>query len=184
MPDVTFTINGTGRTVDVDVRLLLVEALREKLGLTGPRIGCRTGDCGACTIRLDGATRKSCLILAVAADGAEITTLDGLADGDELHPLQRAFREEHAFQCGFCLSGMVLAAQELLEDHTRPDQRPDRRRPARQPLPLHGLPQHLPGGAPSCRRPGTGGRRPDARISPQLSRPGVAPGRASPARMT
>jgi aerobic carbon-monoxide dehydrogenase small subunit len=119
MSDVTYTINGTVRTVEVDVRSLLVEALREKVGLTGPRIGCRTGDCGACTIRLDGATRKSCLVLAVAADGAEITTLDGLADGDELHPLQRAFCEEHAFQCGFCLSGMVLASQELLE--TTPD---------------------------------------------------------------
>lgn len=115
MPDITLTVNGTRREVDVDVRMLLVEALREKVGLTGPRIGCRTGDCGACTVRLDGATRKACLVLAVAADGAEINTIEGLADGEELHPLQRAFCNEHAFQCGFCLSGMLLASQELLE---------------------------------------------------------------------
>ena len=115
MPDITLTVNGTQREVDVDVRMLLVEALREKVGLTGPRIGCRTGDCGACTVRLDGATRKACLVLAVAADGAEISTIEGLADGEELHPLQRAFCNEHAFQCGFCLSGMLLASQELLE---------------------------------------------------------------------
>ena len=115
MPDITLTVNGAQREVNVDVRMLLVEALREKVGLTGPRIGCRTGDCGACTVRLDGATRKACLVLAVAADGAEISTIEGLADGDELHPLQRAFCDERAFQCGFCLSGMLLASQELLE---------------------------------------------------------------------
>ena len=120
MPEIDVTVNGTARRVDVDVRLLLVEALRDVLGLIGPKIGCRTGDCGACTIRVDGHARKSCLMLAVAADGSEITTLEGLAsDGDQLHPLQRAFCDEYAFQCGFCLSGMLFAAQELLE--TTPD---------------------------------------------------------------
>ena len=120
MPEINVTVNGVPRRVDVDVRLLLVEALRDVLGLVGPKIGCRTGDCGACTIRVDGHARKSCLMLAVAADGAEITTLEGLASGDELHPLQEAFCSEYAFQCGFCLSGMLFAAQDLLESTPDP----------------------------------------------------------------
>lgn len=120
MPDMNLSVNGVPRRVDVDVRLLLVEALRDVLGLIGPKIGCRTGDCGACTVRVDGQARKSCLILAVAADGAEITTLEGLADGDDLHPLQEAFCTEYAFQCGFCVSGMLFAAQELLESTPDP----------------------------------------------------------------
>jgi carbon-monoxide dehydrogenase small subunit len=114
VPDVSFTVNGVPRRVDVDVRLLLVEALREILGLVGPKIGCRTGDCGACTVRVDGHARKACLVLAVAAEGTEITTLEGLANGDELDPLQEAFCTEYAFQCGFCVSGMLFAAHELL----------------------------------------------------------------------
>jgi carbon-monoxide dehydrogenase small subunit len=120
MPELSITVNGVPRRVDVDVRLLLVEALCDVLGLTGPKIGCGTGDCGACTVRVDGQARKSCLMLAVAADGADITTLEGLADGDELHPLQEAFCSEHAFQCGFCLSGMLFAAQELLDSTPDP----------------------------------------------------------------
>jgi aerobic-type carbon monoxide dehydrogenase small subunit (CoxS/CutS family) len=120
VPEVNLSVNGVQRRVDVDVRLLLVEALRDVLGLIGPKIGCRTGDCGACTIRLDGQVRKSCLILAVAAEDAEITTLEGFADGDDLHPLQEAFCDEYAFQCGFCVSGMLFAAQELLESTPDP----------------------------------------------------------------
>ncbi|ELS51058.1 (2Fe-2S)-binding protein [Streptomyces viridochromogenes] len=114
MPEVSITVNGVSHRIDVDVRLLLVEALREVLGLAGPKVGCRTGDCGACTVSVDGRAKKSCLSLAVAADGSDVTTLDGLADGDEPHPLQRAFCEEYAFQCGYCLSGMLFAARELL----------------------------------------------------------------------
>jgi carbon-monoxide dehydrogenase small subunit len=117
---VNLSVNGVRHRVDVDVRLLLVEALRDVVGLTGPKIGCRTGDCGACTIRVDGHARKSCLMLAVAADGTDITTLDGLADGDDLHPLQEAFCAEYAFQCGFCVSGMLFAAQDLLESTPDP----------------------------------------------------------------
>jgi carbon-monoxide dehydrogenase small subunit len=120
MPELRITVNGVPRQVDVDVRLLLVEALRDVLGLTGPKIGCGTGDCGACTVGVDGRAMKSCLLLAVSADGAEITTLDGLSDGTDLHPLQRAFCEEKAFQCGFCISGMLFAAQELLESTPDP----------------------------------------------------------------
>ena len=120
MRELNVMVNGVPRTVRVDVRWLLVEALRDGLGLIGPKIGCGTGDCGACTIRVDGQARKSCLVLAVAAEGADITTLEGLADGDDLHPLQEAFCSEHAFQCGFCLSGMLLAAQELLESTPDP----------------------------------------------------------------
>jgi aerobic carbon-monoxide dehydrogenase small subunit len=120
MRELNVTVNGVPRTLQVDVRWLLVEALRDGLGLIGPKIGCETGDCGACTIRVDGQARKSCLMLAVAAEGADITTLEGLADGDELHPLQETFCSEHAFQCGFCLSGMLFAAQELLESTPDP----------------------------------------------------------------
>jgi len=120
MPELSITVNGVPRQVDVDVRLLLVEALRDVLGLTGPKIGCGTGDCGACTVGVDGRAMKSCLRLAVSADGAEVTTIDGLSEGTDLHPLQWAFCEEKAFQCGFCLSGMLFAAQELLESTPDP----------------------------------------------------------------
>jgi carbon-monoxide dehydrogenase small subunit len=120
MRELNMTVNGIPRTVAVDGRWLLVEALRDGLGIIGPKIGCGTGDCGACTIRVDGQARKSCLMLAVAAEGTDITTLEGLADGDELHPLQEAFCSEYAFQCGFCLSGMLFAAQELLESTPDP----------------------------------------------------------------
>jgi carbon-monoxide dehydrogenase small subunit len=126
MPELRITVNGVPRQVDVDVRLLLVEALRDVLGLTGPKIGCGTGDCGACTVGVDGRAMKSCLLLAVSADGAEITTLDGLSDGTDLHPLQRAFCEEKAFQCGFCLSGMLFATRQSLPVHRLPEPRPSR----------------------------------------------------------
>jgi carbon-monoxide dehydrogenase small subunit len=94
---------------------VLVEALREAFGVHGPKTGCLTGDCGACTVRVDGTIVKSCLVLAVAADGAQVQTIEGLAENGELTPLQLAFWEHHAFQCGFCLSGMLFAAGDLLE---------------------------------------------------------------------
>ena len=115
MSDRQLRLNGEPRSAAVDPRLLLVEALREAFGARGPKIGCLTGDCGACTMRVDGAIVKSCLLLAVAADGADVETLEGLADGDGLTELQQAFWDDHAFQCGYCLSGMLFAARDLLE---------------------------------------------------------------------
>jgi carbon-monoxide dehydrogenase small subunit len=107
-------LNGAPRTAEIDPRMLLVEALRDAFGATGPKTGCLTGDCGACTVRLDGEVVKSCLRLAVACDGAAVRTLEGIAGDGELTALQQAFWDEHAFQCGFCLSGMLFAAEELL----------------------------------------------------------------------
>jgi aerobic-type carbon monoxide dehydrogenase small subunit (CoxS/CutS family) len=108
-------LNGEQRAADVDPRMLLVEALRDAFGAHGPKIGCLTGDCGACTVRVDGAIVKSCLKLAVAAEGADVETLEGLADDGGLSALQQAFWDSHAFQCGYCLSGMLFAAGDLLE---------------------------------------------------------------------
>ena len=116
----TLTLNGVPRTAEIDPRLLLVEALREPFGLTGPKIGCLTGDCGACTVRLDGAIVKSCLVLAVAVDGAEIVTIEGFAEGNDLNEIQQAFWNEYAFQCGYCLSGILFAAEDLLERNSDP----------------------------------------------------------------
>jgi aerobic-type carbon monoxide dehydrogenase small subunit (CoxS/CutS family) len=107
-------LNGERRTAEVDPRMLLVEALRDAFGAKGPKIGCLTGDCGACTVRVDGTITKSCLKLAVAAEGAEVQTLEGLG-ADGLSELQQAFWDLHAFQCGYCLSGMLFAAGDLLE---------------------------------------------------------------------
>jgi len=108
-------VNGSWIVADVEPRLLLVHFLREQAGLTGTHIGCDTSQCGACTVQLDGATAKSCTVLAVQADGHSITTIEGLGDGTHLTPLQQAFHEKHALQCGFCTPGMILAAQALLD---------------------------------------------------------------------
>jgi carbon-monoxide dehydrogenase small subunit len=112
---VTIAVNGTSHTLDVEPRDLLAYALRERLGLTGTNIGCDTSSCGACTVLLDGASVKSCTVLAVQADGAEITTIEGLAGPDGLHPVQQAFHDHHALQCGYCTPGMVMAAVSLIE---------------------------------------------------------------------
>jgi aerobic carbon-monoxide dehydrogenase small subunit len=112
---VSLTVNGTAHEHDVEPRLLLVQHLRESLGLTGTNIGCDTSSCGACTVLLDGESVKSCTVLAVQADGSSITTIEGLADGDELHPVQAAFREHHGLQCGYCTPGMVMAAVSLID---------------------------------------------------------------------
>jgi aerobic-type carbon monoxide dehydrogenase small subunit (CoxS/CutS family) len=109
------TLNGEGREADVDPRMLLVEALRDAFGARGPKIGCLTGDCGACTVRVDGRIVKSCLQMAVAHDGADVQTLEGLSEDGALSELQEAFWDAHAFQCGYCLSGMLFAAGDLLE---------------------------------------------------------------------
>jgi carbon-monoxide dehydrogenase small subunit len=112
---VDLTLNGERRTAEVDPRMLLVEALRDAFGARGPKIGCLTGDCGACTVRVDGRIVKSCLQMAVAHDGADVQTLEGLAEDGALTELQEAFWDEHAFQCGYCLSGMLFAAGDLLD---------------------------------------------------------------------
>jgi aerobic-type carbon monoxide dehydrogenase small subunit (CoxS/CutS family) len=117
---VEVTVNGRTYREDVQPRLLLSDFLRHTLGLTGTHVGCEHGVCGACTIRLDGAAVRSCLLLAVQADGCTIETVEGLAANGELHPLQEAFREHHALQCGFCTSGILMAAANLLEQDGTP----------------------------------------------------------------
>ena len=114
------TVNGTAHEHDVEPRTLLVHYVRETLGLTGTNVGCDTSSCGACTIHLDGEAVKSCTLLAVQADGSELTTIEGLANGTELHPMQQAFMENHGLQCGYCTPGMVMAATSLLEENPNP----------------------------------------------------------------
>jgi carbon-monoxide dehydrogenase small subunit len=117
---VNVTVNGTMCEADVEPRTLLVHLLRDELGLTGTNVGCDTTSCGACTVLLDGESVKSCTVLAVQADGSSVTTIEGLADGDRLHPVQEAFRACHGLQCGFCTPGMIMAAVSLLDDVPRP----------------------------------------------------------------
>jgi carbon-monoxide dehydrogenase small subunit len=117
---VSVTVNGVRRKHEVDARLLLVHYLRETLGLTGTNVGCDTSQCGSCTVLMDGKAVKSCTVLAVQADGAKITTIEGLAEDGKLHPMQEAFREKHGLQCGFCTPGMILTACQLLEKNPKP----------------------------------------------------------------
>jgi carbon-monoxide dehydrogenase small subunit len=117
---VKLTVNGGEHEIDVDARTLLVHAIREQVGLTGTHVGCLTGDCGACTVVVDGQTTKSCSVLALSAEGSTVETIESLADGDELHPVQQAFWDEFGFQCGFCLPGMLLTAKELVESTPNP----------------------------------------------------------------
>ena len=117
MTDVTMTVNGKTVSGTVEGRTLLVQFLRDSLGLTGTHVGCETSQCGACTIHMDGQSVKSCSLLAVQADGASITTIEGLSDGGELHPVQAAFREHHGLQCGFCTPGMIMAATDMIRRH-------------------------------------------------------------------
>ena len=119
--EITVTINGTAHTADVEPRTLLVQFIRENVGLTGTNIGCDTSSCGACSIHLDGEAAKSCTILAVQADGAAVTTIEGMAAADgTLHPMQAAFMENHGLQCGYCTPGMVMAATSLLAENPSP----------------------------------------------------------------
>ena len=122
MRAIALTVNGSRRELEVEPRQLLVYALREQLGLTGTNVGCDTTSCGACTVHLDGESVKSCTVLAVQADGHEVTTIEGLASDGELHPLQRAFQEHHALQCGYCTPGMIMAAASFLEEHPSPSE--------------------------------------------------------------
>lgn len=118
---IQLTINGKRHEADVDPRTLLVEAVRDTFGYKGTHIGCLTGDCGACTVELNGEVEKSCLVLAASADGGEIRTIEGIAPADgKLHPLQQAFWDEYGFQCGYCLPGMLFSALDLLETNPAP----------------------------------------------------------------
>ena len=113
MTSLSIKVNGRAVTADVDSRTLLVDFLRQNLSLTGTHVGCDTSQCGACTVHLDGRAVKACTTLALSCDGATVTTIEGLSTGDDLHPMQAAFREHHALQCGFCTPGMIMAAVDL-----------------------------------------------------------------------
>ena len=120
MTKIAVTVNGTVHEAEVEPRTLLVYFLREQLGLKGTNVGCDTTSCGACTVLVDGESVKSCTVLAVQADGLEVTTVEGLADGDELNVVQQAFHENHALQCGFCTPGFVMATVSLLKENPNP----------------------------------------------------------------
>jgi carbon-monoxide dehydrogenase small subunit len=117
---ITVTVNGTERQADVEPRLLLVHLLRDVFGLTGTHTGCDTSNCGACTVHVDGRSAKSCTMLAVQANGAEIRTIEGMEQGGKLHPLQQAFWDQHGLQCGFCTPGMIMQSAYLLEQNPDP----------------------------------------------------------------
>lgn len=119
---VSTTVNGTARTADVEPRTLLVHLLRDTFRLTGTHIGCDTGQCGACTVHLDGKAVKSCMVLAVQAEGREITTIEGVAPRGTLHPIQQAFWEEHGIQCGYCTPGVIMTSLDLLSQNPDPDE--------------------------------------------------------------
>jgi aerobic carbon-monoxide dehydrogenase small subunit len=120
---VTIDVNGIRQTASVEARKLLVHLLRDDFGLTGTHVGCDTSQCGACTVDIDGQAVKSCTVLAVMADGSLITTIEGLAPGgDALHPIQAAFREHHALQCGFCTAGMIMSVRQLLRRNPHPSE--------------------------------------------------------------
>jgi aerobic carbon-monoxide dehydrogenase small subunit len=123
MPSVTITVNGKPETREVENRTLLVQFLREHLGLTGTHVGCDTSQCGACVVHIDGYSAKSCTMLATQVNGSSVTTIEGLAKGDQLHPMQEAFRENHGLQCGFCTPGMVMSAIDLLRVNPKPSER-------------------------------------------------------------
>jgi aerobic carbon-monoxide dehydrogenase small subunit len=122
MVRVSMTVNGQQATAEVEPRTLLVEFLRDHLRLTGTHVGCDTSQCGACTVHVNGEAMKSCTFLAVQADGARITTIEGIAEGDDLHPAQAAFHTEHGLQCGFCTPGMVMSAVDLLTRNPNPSE--------------------------------------------------------------
>jgi carbon-monoxide dehydrogenase small subunit len=119
---IELTVNGEAREADVEPRLLLVHLLREVFGLTGTHVGCDTSNCGACTIHVDGRSAKSCTMLAVQANGADLRTIEGMANGAELHPLQQAFWDQHGLQCGFCTPGMIMQAAWLLDQNADPNE--------------------------------------------------------------
>ncbi len=122
MAHISITVNGKRHEADVEPRTLLVDFLREHLGLTGTHVGCDTSQCGACTVHLDGRSVKACTVFAVQADGRSVTTIEGMSADGALHPLQEGFREEHGLQCGFCTPGMIMAAADLLQHNPDPSE--------------------------------------------------------------
>ena len=122
MTTVTMTVNGKSVTADVEPNTLLVQFIRENLRLTGTHVGCDTSQCGACTVHVNGSSMKSCTMLAVQAEGADVTTIEGLANGEELHPMQESFRENHGLQCGFCTPGMIMSAVDLVKRNPNPSE--------------------------------------------------------------
>ena len=122
MTQVTLHVNGQTTVHDIADNMLLVDYIRETLGLTGTHIGCDTSQCGACVVHVNGVSVKSCTMLAAQADGAEITTIEGISSGDELHPMQQAFHDQHGLQCGYCTPGMVMSAIELVEKNRTPSE--------------------------------------------------------------
>jgi aerobic carbon-monoxide dehydrogenase small subunit len=120
MTSISITVNGTTHQSEVEPRTLLVHYLRGQINLTGTHVGCDTSQCGACVVHLDGVSVKACTVLAVQCDGAAVTTIEGLAQGDQLHPLQEGFWERHGLQCGYCTPGMIMAAADLLRQHPDP----------------------------------------------------------------
>jgi aerobic carbon-monoxide dehydrogenase small subunit len=122
MASLSFTVNGAPVTVEVEGRTLLVDVLRQQLGLTGTHVGCDTSQCGCCVVHVDGASVKACTVLALQVEGQAVTTIEGLAQGDELHPVQAAFREHHGLQCGFCTPGMIMSAVDLLQHNPSPSE--------------------------------------------------------------
>jgi len=127
MPNVSMTVNGRVVSSEVEGRTLLVDFLRENLGLTGTHVGCDTSQCGACVVHVDGKPIKSCTSLALQCEGTEVTTIEGLAQNGELHPMQQAFRTHHGLQCGFCTPGMIMAAVDIVKRHGKPDEATIRR---------------------------------------------------------
>ena len=127
MPSISLTVNGEPVSAEVENRTLLVQLLREHLRLTGTHVGCDTSQCGACVVHVDGAPIKSCTMLAVQASGAEVLTIEGVSEGETLHPMQEAFRENHGLQCGFCTSGMVMAGLDIARRFANPDETTVRR---------------------------------------------------------
>ncbi|NQV60860.1 MAG: (2Fe-2S)-binding protein [Alphaproteobacteria bacterium] len=122
MPTVSMTVNGKSVSGEVEARTLLVQFLRENLNLTGTHVGCDTSQCGACVVHVNGDSMKSCTMLAVQANGADVTTIEGLAQGGEMHPMQQAFQDNHGLQCGFCTPGMVMSAIDLVAKNPNPDE--------------------------------------------------------------
>ncbi len=175
MSEISMVVNGRKVSGNAEGRTLLVHFLRENLGLTGTHVGCDTSQCGACVVHVDGKAMKSCTLLAAQADGSTVTTIEGLANGADLHPVQAAFKEHHGLQCGFCTPGMIMTATDMIRRHPERSRRSDRsRRAGRQYLPLHRLPQHRQGDPrrveDHVERARAGRKRPEQRTSHGLRR--------------
>ena len=140
--EITMTVNGENRSAAVESRTLLSTFLRENLRLTGTHIGCDTSQCGTCVVHLNGESIKSCSLFAVQADGQDVKTIEAVADGETLHPMQQAFKDNHGLQCGFCTPGMIMAALDIVRRIPRPQRAAGSRRARRQHVSLHRLSQH------------------------------------------